>query len=177
MHKQKLLMLLINLFGGSAVVGSYILGLRAHPGQVEALWGGVPAGLRPIYTANMLVAAAGYLALFIILMLCVDPEQARIGRRRFGTFNWLYLLILIPSALWMSQTYAVVQAYTTARWAAVLVTLVLVGLGSAGMLAALLRLRPRPSAWKYGLALAGAFFLFLQTGVLDAIVWPLYYMN
>jgi hypothetical protein len=177
MHKQKLLMLLINLFGGSAVVGSYILGIRAHPGQTEALWGGVPGGLRPIYTANMLLAAVGYLVLFAILMLYVDPDQAQIGKLPFGTFNLLYLLILIPSALWISQTYAVAQAYTPTRWLAILITLGLVGLGSTGMQIAVTMLRPRLPAWKFGLALAGAFFLFLQTGVLDAIVWPLTYLK
>jgi hypothetical protein len=177
MNKQKLLMLLINLLGGGAVVGSYMLGLRAHPGQTDALWGGVPAGLRPIYTVNMLLAALGYLVLLAILLLRVDADQTRIGRLRFGTFNLLYLLILIPSALWMSQTYALAQEFTPVRWVGVLVTLALVGLGSAGMLIALLKIKPRPPAGSYWLAIVGAFFLFVQTGVLDAVIWPLFYLK
>jgi hypothetical protein len=176
MNKQKLLMLVINLIGGIAVVASYVLGLGAHPGQTEALWGGVPVSIRPFYTGNMLLAATGYLFLLYFLLVRLDPA-VRIGKLSWWAFNLLYILILAPSALWMSLTFAVAEQYTLMRWLSVVVTLALVGLGSSGMLLALLKLRPRPQGGAYWLAVAGAFFLFLQTGVLDAIVWISYYLK
>ena len=176
MNKQKLLMLVINLIGGPAVIGSYMLGITAHPGQAAALWGGFPASLRPISTANMLLAAAGYLFLLVFLLVRVDPA-ARIGKFPFGIFNLFYVLILIPSAIWISLTFAVADQYTLGRWLAVIVTLALVALGSTGMLLALLGLRPRPAGGMYWLAVAGAFFLFLQTAVFDAILWTVTFLN
>jgi hypothetical protein len=177
MKASKIILLIINLLGGSAVVGSYILGLGGHPAQTEALWGGVPAAIRPIYTVNMFLAATGYLILFFILLLRVDPEQARVGSFGFHAFNLLYLLILVPSSLWMSLTFAVAESYTPTRWLAVVLTLVLVGLGSAGMLAAVIALKPRlPGGWRWA-SIIGATFLFLQTGILDAILWTIYYLK
>lgn len=176
MSKQKLFMLIINLIGGPAVIGSYVLGMSAHPGQAAALWGGYPVSLRSISTVNMLLAAAGYLFLLYFLLVRVDPA-ARSGKFPFGIFNLFYVLILLPSALWISLTFAVADQYTLGRWMAVIVTLALVGLGSTGMLLALLGLRPRPAGGMYWLAVAGAFFLFLQTAVLDALVWTLNYLK
>jgi hypothetical protein len=124
----------------------------------------------------MLLAAAGYLFLLAFLIVRVDPA-ARIGRFAFGIFNLFYVLILVPSAVWISLTFAVADQYSLGRWLVVIVTLALVGIGSTGMLLALLGLRPRPAGWGYWLAVAGAFFLFIQTAVLDAIVWTLTYLK
>jgi hypothetical protein len=51
-------LLALNVIGGTAVLASYVVGLGAVPG--DALWGGVPESLRPLYTVNMFLAAAGY---------------------------------------------------------------------------------------------------------------------
>jgi hypothetical protein len=48
----------LNAVGGAAVLLSYWVGLSAGAG--EALWGGVPERVRPLYTLNMVAAAAGY---------------------------------------------------------------------------------------------------------------------
>jgi len=176
MSKHKLFMLIVNLIGGPAVVASYLLGLSTRPGQVDVLWGGYPVSLRTISTVNMLLAAGGYLFLLVFLLVRVDPA-ARFGKFPFGIVNLFYILILIPSAIWISLTFAVADQYSLGRWLAVIVTLALVGLGSTGMLLALLNLRPRPAGRTYWLAVAGAFFLFLQTAVLDAIVWTVTYLS
>jgi hypothetical protein len=176
MDKQKLFLLLINLFGGIAIIGSYVLGLRAHPGQTGALWGGVPTGIRPFYAVNMLFAAAGYLAIFFILLLRVDPS-ATIGELPFWTLNLVYLFILVPSALWMSLTFSVVDGYTLGRWVAVVTVLALTGLASIALLASVIALQPRLPASLFWVTMVGGIFLVLQTAVLDGIVWTSYYLK
>jgi hypothetical protein len=176
MDKQKLIFLLVNLLGGIAVIGSYVLGLRAHPGQTEALWGGVPAGIRPFYAINMLFAAAGYLAIFFILLLRVD-SSATIGKLPFWTLNLVYLFILVPSALWMSLTFSVADGYTLGRWVAVVSVLALTGLASIGLLVSVISLTPRLPAPLFWVTVIGGIFLVLQTAVLDGIVWTAYYLK
>jgi len=106
MHLKKWLLLFINIFGGIAVLGSYVQGILAHPRAAETLWGGVPLSIRPFYTAGMFLAAAGYFAFTYFILFRLDPRQARIFQRfGFGEFNALYAAILLPSALWMPLTF------------------------------------------------------------------------
>lgn len=176
MNKQKLLLLIINLIGGTAVIGSYVLGLLTHPGQTGMLWGGVPVVIRSLISINMLLAAAGYLIIFSFLLLRV-PASASIGKLPFWSFNLLYILILVPSALWMSLTFSVVEGYTIGRWLAVLLALGTTGLASIGLLLSLFFLKPRQVSALYRLSLVGGIFLVLQTAVLDAILWSSYYLQ
>jgi len=59
-HRRNLI--LINVFGGIAVLASYAWGALGAPDTMGSLWGGVPEGLLPVYTTNMFLAAAGYFA-------------------------------------------------------------------------------------------------------------------
>jgi hypothetical protein len=166
----------INLLGGMAVLGSYVWGLAAHSDAGAALWGGMPQALRPLYTLGMALGALGYLAFTYFLLFRLDPARARVaGRLGYSTFNVLYALILVPSALWMPLTEQMVQQPSPAAWAAIRLVLALVGLAALGMLLALLRLEPRQPRWAWGLALAGAVLFFLHTAILDALVWPAFF--
>jgi len=173
MHRQKQAMLWINVLGGVAVLGSYAQGLSTHPGAVDALWGGVPQGLRTLYTAGMLVAAAGYFAFTQFLLFQLNPDEAQIGKRfGFGVFNGLYAAILVPSALWMPLTFAWLAHPSGGLWWAIRLVLAVVGLASLGLLEALLTVEPRRPAWAYWLAVAGSIGFCVQTAVLDALIWP-----
>jgi hypothetical protein len=103
-------MVLINLFGGVAVLVSYALCLMSSSTQAGDFWGGVPDGLRSLYTVNMFLAAAGYFAFTFFLMYRLKPTTRGGGRFGLGTFNALYALILIPSALWMPLTFAMLDS-------------------------------------------------------------------
>jgi hypothetical protein len=94
------------------------------------------------------------------------------NRLRFGTFNALYAGILIPSALWMPLTFAMLERPGSALWGAIRLVLAVVGLASAAMIGALLALCPRQPAWAYGLAVAGSVVFGFHTVVLDALIWP-----
>ena len=169
-------MAVLNVVGGIAVIGSYAHGFATHPDAGGALWGGVPPALRPIYTLSMLLAAAGYFLFTSFLLFRVDPDRARVGGRfGYGWFNLLYALMLFPSALWMPLTFAMLAAPSPALWAAIRLVLALVGLGSLGLLAALVGITPRQPRVAHRLAVVGAIFFSVQTALLDALVWPAFF--
>jgi hypothetical protein len=174
-QRKRLAVLVI--LGGAAVPGSYAWGLAsAGADLVGALWGGLPAGLLPAYQANMVLAAAGFFAYTYFLLLAVDPGAVRIGGRPgLGLFFPLYAGILIPSALWMPLSLAMLHQAGDPLWWTIRAVLAVVGLCSLGLTAALLALRPRQPRWAYWLAVAGSLPFALQTAVLDALLWPSFF--
>jgi hypothetical protein len=173
MHPQKKAMFVINVLGGAAVIGSYIYGLSAHPGTGDALWGATPNQVRTFYAMSMVLAALGYLAFTYFLLLRADPTMARVAKRPgLGLFNWLYVGILVPSALWMPLTWMNIAQSSEGLWFGIRAILVAVGLASIGLMTALVRFRPKVPAWAYRLAVLGSVVFTLHTAVLDALVWP-----
>lgn len=169
-------LLWLNVVGGLGVLASYAYGLVANPVEREALWGGLPAGLRPLYTLSMLLAAAGYFAFSRFVFFHLDPQTTRIGEHlRFGVFHGLYALILVPSALWMPLTFALLAGPSPLLWWAIRLSLASVAIGSTGLVAALLTLRPQESRGAWRLAVIGCTAFWFQTAVLDALVWPAFF--
>jgi len=160
------------LIGGLAVLGSYLWGVLARPDAGQILWGGVPESMRPYYTVNMLLAAAGYFPFTFYILFRLDPDKTKAaGKFGYGLFPVLYAAILIPSALWLPLVYvAVEQASLVWLWV-VRATLALVGAASLGILIALLKVRPPRAGLAYWLAVVGSIFFCIQTVILDAIVW------
>jgi len=167
MHPAKRTMLWINVLGGIAVLGSYAWGLATHadPGVV---WGGVPEALKPLYTVSMLSAAVGYFLFGGYLLFAVDGDRLPIVNRCF-------VLILVPSALWMPLTFQMLATPSPGLWIAIRVVLALVGLGSIGLLGALVTMGPGSSRVGHVLAIVGALAFCVQTALLDALVWPAYF--
>ena len=174
MRSDRLAMAWINVIGGLAVLGSYAHGLIDQATRA-GLWGGVPGGLRPLYTVSMFVAAAGYLTFTFVLYYLIDPETRVGSRPALRRFNALYLTVLVPSALWLPLTAAVIATPGALLWLSIRLVLLTVGLGAIGMVVGLVRMRPRPSPLAYGLAVAGSVAFAFQTAVLDAVVWPAFY--
>jgi hypothetical protein len=168
-------LLWLNLVGGVAVLGSYAWGLAAHPATRGALWGGVPESLRPLYTASMLLAAVGYFAFSFFVFFRLDPQRDRVGPFGFNIFLALYALFLLPSALWLPLTFAMLESPSPALWAAIRTVLALVAVGSLGLVAALALARPVEAPIARAIAIAGALAFSFQTALLDALVWPAYF--
>jgi hypothetical protein len=176
LHPSKRRLLVINVIGGCAVLASYAHGIAANPLTRGDVWGGVPEFLQPLYTLNMLFAAAGYFAFSHYVFFRLDPERVRVLRRLdFGAFEWLYALILLPSAAWMPLTFAMLDAPSMPLWWAIRIDLALVGLGSLGLLAAILSAEGEGADRGRRLAALGCAAFCLQTAVLDALVWPAYF--
>jgi len=167
----------INTLGGIAVLGSYAACIGLYPEAVGNFWGGVPEALRSVYTLNMGFAAAGYFAFtfFLLYRLNAGSAASASGGWGYGTFNTLYALVLIPSALWMPLTFVMLESPSPALWLAIRAVLAAVGIGSLGILFGLLVARPAQPTWVHRGAVLGSVFFCLQTAVLDAIVWPAYF--
>ncbi len=176
MHRRQRRLAALVVLGGAAVLGSYANGLLAPGANGGALWGAVPAALLPVYQANMALATAGFFAYSYFLLLRADPEIVRVGRRfGFGIFCPLYAAILIPSSLWMPFTLSMLRQPGDLLWWSIRGVLAVAGLGSLGLLMALLGLRPRRPPGAYWLAVAGSVPFAVQTAVLDALVWPVFF--
>ena len=63
----KIILLAINILGGAAVIGSYVLGFVTHPGSGNALRGGISVSLRSVYGLSMILSALGYFAFDVSL--------------------------------------------------------------------------------------------------------------
>jgi len=172
MGTQQIILIIINVIGGAAVIGSYILGLGGQAGGANALWGGVPENIRPIYGVSMILSALGYFAfLYYILFRLVPAEVSIAGIFGYSLFHFIFLAMLIPSALWMPLTNVYVGNPTTGTWIAIRAVLFIVGLASASLVWALLSLQTKTPGIAYWLAVAGSCYFAFHTLILDAIVW------
>jgi hypothetical protein len=175
-RRARRVLLWLNVLGGIAVLGSYAHGLASNPLTRAEVWGGVPEALRPFYTLNMFLAAGGYFAFSSFVFRRLDPDRTRIaGGFGFGVFKFLYALILVPSALWLPLTFAMIEAPSPALWVSIRLTLALVAIGSLGLIAAVATAAPNGSPGARRVALAGTLFFALQTAVLDALIWTAYF--
>jgi hypothetical protein len=172
MTTPQIILLVINIIGGGAVIGSYIFGLNAQTGGANVLWGGVPENIRPVYFVSMLLSALGYFAFLYYIFFRLDPAQISIaGVTGFTMFYVIFLVILIPSAFWMPLTNMYVGNPGPGLWIAVRTVLALVGLASIALLVALLTLQGKVPGTAYWLAVAGSGYFAFHTAILDAIIW------
>jgi hypothetical protein len=174
-HPQKKTWLAINLFGGIAVLASYVHGLATHPETRNQLWGSIPPELQAVYGVTMWLAAAGYFFFSYYFLVRTDADEVRFGRYEFGLINALYALIMLCSALWMPLTFAYLDAPSSGLWLAVRVDLLLVGFGSIGLILALFTMRPRAEGLAAVLAMLGLLLFAVQTAFLDPLVWPQFF--
>jgi hypothetical protein len=176
MYKKQWLLIVINIIGGVAVLGSYAHGILTHPDAGQILWGGVPQVIRPLYTTNMLLAAAGYFSFTYFILFRLHPTETRIASRLgYGAFNTLYTAILIPSALWMPLTILAVEQSSQALLWTVRLVLWVVGAASLGLFLSLLKVKPKSFLWARQIALLGSAAFCLQTALLDAVIWVIFF--
>ncbi|MDJ0866062.1 MAG: hypothetical protein QNK03_08140 [Myxococcota bacterium] len=167
---------MLNVAGGTAVLGSYLLVFSLEPQMRSGLWGGVPEAAVPLYTTNMLLAAAGYFPFSVLLILRTRPDAfEQLLGRPYRLLHLLYGLVLIPSALWLPLTAWMLQSPSPWLWGGIRAVLLLVGLGSTGLLAVAIAMARRAGGTLAWLAVGGAFFFWTQTAVLDALVWPAFW--
>jgi len=172
MGTQQIVLLVINIVGGAAVIGSYIFGLNTQSGGANVLWGGVPANIRPVYTVSMVLSALGYFAFLYYIFFRLTPSEVSIaGVSGFTLFYVIFLLILIPSAFWMPLTNLYVNNPSMGIWIWVRTVLTIVGLASIALLWALLTLQGKVPGTSHWLAIVGSGYFAFHTSILDAIVW------
>lgn len=176
MPSQRRSLLLLIGVGGAAVLGSYALVF--DPDVQAGIWGGVPESLRGFYTVNMLLAAASFFPATYLLGFAT-PLDGGFAERTGFSFEALlgaYALILMPSAAWLPLTALYIESPAAWLWILIRLDLLLVGLGATLVAVMLIRRATHGPALAWG-AVVAFFFFWLQTMVLDAIVWPWYYPN
>jgi hypothetical protein len=172
MTSQHIILLIINVIGGAAVIGSYIFGLNAQSGGANILWGGVPANIRPIYTVSMILSALGYFAFLYYIFFRLEPAQISIaGVTGFTLFYVIFIFMLIPSAFWMPLTNIYVGNPSPGMWFLIRTVLFVVGLASLALFVALLTLQGRVPGVSHWLAVVGSGYFAFHTAILDAIIW------
>jgi hypothetical protein len=173
MDTQQIFLLVINVIGGAAVIGSYIQGIRNKPGATDRLWGGVPKAIRPVYGISMLLSALGYFAFIYFLLFKVVPDNVQLaGSLGFNLFYIIFVGMLVPSAFWMPLTNKMAENPRTSTWVWVRIVLILVGLSSCALYWALLSIQEGNVSVVYWLAVAGSGYFAFHTAVLDMIIWP-----
>jgi hypothetical protein len=165
----------LNVVGGLAVLGSYVLAFAYSAAVREGLWGGVPDALRPLYTVSMLLAAVGYFPFTWLFVFGRPAYEAAKAPGHDRTMLGIYALVLVPSSLWLPMTAWLIEAPSALLFWAVRLVLFLVAAGALAIV-----VRTAQHGWRRGtlagwLPFAGAVPFFFQTGVLDALVWPYFY--
>jgi hypothetical protein len=152
-----------------------ILVVEDEPAIRSGLWGGIPGSLQGFYTVNMLLAAAGFFPMTYLLGF--KTPLGRFGEMAglpFEAMIGAYAAILMPSALWLPLTAFHIQDPSTFLWLAIRLDLFIVGAGATvlGYMTIRRAMAGPPLAW---VAVVMFFSFWLQTMVLDALVWPWYY--
>ncbi|HEY32794.1 MAG TPA: hypothetical protein G4O10_06775 [Dehalococcoidia bacterium] len=172
METQQIILLIINIIGGIAVIGSYIFGIKAQSGGANALWGGVPPNIRPVYGVSMVLSALGYFAFLYFILFEIIPDEVLIGGRfDFSVFYLIFIFILLPSSLWMPLTNVYIGNQITSIKIGVRAVLALVGLASIALVWAILSLETTTQNVPYWLAVAGSSYFAFHTAILDGVIW------
>jgi hypothetical protein len=176
MAVPQVILLVINVFGGAAVIGSYVQGFISHPGGAEALWGNITGSVRSLYFVSMILSAIGYFLFLYFILFRLNPAEVRVtGTVGFEVFFAIFTGMLLFSSLWMPFTFSYLDSPHPGTWAAIRIVLFLVGISSGALLWALLSLNTRTPGVPYWLAVAGAGYFTFHTLVLDAFFWPTLY--
>ncbi|MGM0368697.1 MAG: hypothetical protein ACQEP2_09085 [Actinomycetota bacterium] len=175
----KIITAIVVIVGGISVIGSYIIGAIRNPVGASALWGGVSKNIIPYYVLGMVLSAIGFLATAYYLFFKIDISSVKIlGGLDFRFFIFIYLLILVPSALWMPLTIRMVNNPSSGLVAGIQIVLILVAIGALLMFVSLLTLSPKVLDWSYYLSVIGSGIFFLHAAVLDASLWTtLFFRN
>jgi hypothetical protein len=173
--RRRALLLLIGM-GGSTVLASYVLAFVLAPEIRTGLWGGIPeGGMRDFYTVNMLIAAASFFPMTWALGFATPYDELK-SRTGIG-FNGMlgaYAAILMASALWLPLTALYLGKPMGVLWWAIRIDLFIVGLGASVLFYMLIR-RALGGPARIWIAVVLFFFFWLQTAVLDALIWPYFF--
>ena len=170
MNKNQKIFLFIQIVFGTLVPLSYVLGLGEN---TDAMWGGVPNNIRPIYTVSMLISAAGFFVFSTYTFLKVFKESFTLPYcLKKWTIHLSYILILIPSALWIPLVNVMLEKPSDLIWFSIRTVLLLVALGTLSLLILILKAKKDKKDLFYSATIFGLIWFLFHTGVLDAIIWP-----
>jgi len=171
MNKNQKLFLFIPLVLGTLVPLSYVLGLGNN---ADAMWGGVPSNIRPLYTISMLISATGFFIFSTYTFLKVFKDKFILPYSlKKWTIHLSYLLILIPSALWIPLVNVMLDKPSTLIWIGIRTVLILVAIGTLILFILITKAEKEKKGLFYYTSVVGLILFLFHTGILDAIIWPI----
>jgi len=123
--------LLINIIGGIAVLGGYVIALINHPETRNELWGGVPENLRLWITIFMFISAFGYC--FAMYYLIFDEGlflNFFWGKFDYKLIKILLTIFLLTAALWIHTAFIYIESGSKLYWNFVQLELWLTGVSA-----------------------------------------------
>ena len=172
---HKILLVILNIIFGSLVLLSYYNGINKHPELSLKLWGGVPKILHTFIISFMFVGAIGYFFFTAHLLLNIDSNYMFFGKFNYWYLHIIYLLILIPSALWMDLTFLYMNDSTTMNWAYVVSCLYCVAFFSVVLFLFIVDTNVDKSHWLYLPAVLGSLAFAFHTVFLDGLIWTFFF--
>ena len=169
--------LIVNIIGGTAVLGSYWLGISYYIDEPDSLWGGINGSLRIFFTVSMLPAALGYLAFvyFMIFKAGVDAfsVSSLFGQQTQHAPSVICALFLTASTIWMPATIAYVNSQEWSWWMTAVLSLWATGFALVGLSNMFYANTTGSDGWARNLALIGLVYITFNCVVLEAIIWVL----
>jgi hypothetical protein len=169
MNRNQKIFISIELLGILVPI-SYVLGLGNN---ADAMWGGVPENIRSLYTVSMIISALGFFIFSTYTFLVVLKEKFILPYSlKKWTIHLGYILILVPSALWIPLVNIMLENPSNLIWVGIRMVLILVALGTLLLLILILKGKKETNNLFYYGTIIGLTIFFIHTGILDAIIWP-----
>jgi len=165
-----LVFFLINLIGGLAVLGSYVVGLYLYPDFRNALWGGVSGSWKTLFTISMFFAAARYLVFCYSMTISHGADKSSfLGAH---TFSILAAVFLVSASIWMPATLKYLVTNDNLWWILSVISLWTTA-ASLCLLAVFFGLCKYEGmgTLQFSLTLAGIIWITVHCLVFDAIIW------
>ena len=172
--RQKYLFFTINIIGGSLVLFSYAYGLITHVELRDSLWGAIPENIKSFYVVSMFMATFGYF-LFTSYILKKYFFNKNNNLSLLRLINILYAGIIFPSVMWMPMTFEYLLNGSVELWWLIRMVLFIVGVSSSLLFILLLFLNFKNKSNFQLMSIVGIFSFWVQTMILDALVWPIYF--
>ena len=176
---QKIVLGAINLIFGGMVLLSYqhgvnkVVSMGKDPSRF--LWGGVPDVLQPVIVVFMFIGAVGYFLFTYNFLFSVSVDKVFLGKFSYSSLHMLYLLIFIPSMVWLGLTIDYIDSEKSLfDW--MIIVLVLFTVAGASILLLLFTIDLKAESGKMYLpcVLGAALFTF-HTLFLDALLWTTFF--
>ena len=168
---------IVNVIGGTSVLGSYWLGIYYYIDQPESLWGGVSGSLRTFFTISMLPAALGYIAFFYFMVfrsgIASFSNSSILGLQTQHAPSIMCALFLIASTIWMPATISYINSQQWGWWITAVLSLWTTGFALVGISNLFYVNTAENIIWTRNLAFVGLMYITFHCVVLDAIIWVL----
>ena len=119
----------------------------------------------------MFLGALGYFFFTYNFLFNVSTDQLFFKRFSYWSLHILYLLVFIPSMLWIGQTIKYIDTGSMADWVLVVTMLLTVAMASIFLFLFTIDLRVEKNTFMYLASVIGAAVFTFHTLFLDGLIW------